>query len=224
MDSQYSQLADQYAEKDDLYFAMERREMFPFIPADITTLLDVGCSAGGFGKLIKDNRPGCTVWGIEPGTEAAKLAKTKLDCVINGTLESSERALYGQKFDCIVFNDVLEHMVNPETALIHARGLLTPNGVVVASIPNVLHFYNVWEILTKQDWKYEDSGIMDNTHLRFFTRKSIIRMFESAGYGVSSIEGINPSFGLKYKVANAVFLGKIVDWKFIQFAVQAQPR
>lgn len=224
MDSQYSNLTEQYSEKTGSYYEMERTEMLPFVPLDVKMVLDVGCSAGGFGRLIKDNRPGCIVWGIEPGIDAAEFAESKLNKVINGTLESSEKALDGQKFDCIVFNDVLEHLVNPEAALIRARELLMPNGVVVASIPNVLHFYNVWEILTKQDWKYKDSGIMDKTHLRFFTKKSIVRLFGSADLKVAKIEGINPSFGLKFNLANALFFGKITDWKFIQFAIQARIR
>lgn len=222
MDSQYSDLAGQYSEKAGSYYEMVRYEMLPFVPPDVKIVLEVGCSAGGFGKLIMDNRPECKVWGIEPSLEAASMAQARLDKVINGTLESSETELGGQKFDCIVFNDVLEHLVNPEAALIQARELLTPNGAVVASIPNVLHFYNIWQILTQQDWKYEDSGIMDNTHLRFFTKKSIVRLFESVDLGVAKIEGINPSYGLKFNLANTLFLGKIADWKFIQFAVQAR--
>ncbi|MBK9436395.1 MAG: class I SAM-dependent methyltransferase [Chloracidobacterium sp.] len=133
--------------------------------------------------------------GIEPSTDAAASASQKLDKVIHGTFQAGVTDLEGQRFDCIVFNDVLEHLVNPEIALNDSKKYLSDEGVLVASIPNILHFYQIWSILKEQDWKYEESGILDNTHLRFFTKKSIIRMFEEHGYKVVRIEGINLALG-----------------------------
>jgi hypothetical protein len=77
-------------------------------------------------------------------------------------------------------------------------------------------------MIINQDWKYEDAGTLDKTHLRFFTKKSIIRMFESCGYKINKIEGINAgSFGISYKVSKLLFRKKMKDTKFLQFAVVA---
>lgn len=223
MNEQYRDLSDQYANKEEGYYEQQRPEMLEFIPENCRFILDVGCSSGGFGESIKKERPGTVVWGIEPNEKECESASKKLDKAICGIFSSDTEGLLGQKFDCIVFNDVLEHVANPEEILKLSKNFLTENGSVVASIPNVLHFYNIWQILTQQDWKYEDSGIMDNTHLRFFTKKSIIRLFESSGFEIENVQGINPSFGVKYKIANTLTLGKLVEWKFVQFGIQARP-
>jgi hypothetical protein len=127
-----------------------------------------------------------------------------------------------------MFNDVLEHMVAPEQALRYARSLLVPGGVVVASIPNIGNYGTVWQLLYHGRWDYEDAGVLDRTHLRFFTKSSIRKMFESERYSTKSIHGINAyvngSTRLKsaYKLANTLFLGKFADMKFQQFAVVAE--
>lgn len=73
-----------------------------------------------------------------------------------------------------------------------------------------------------EDWKYTDLGTLDYTHLHFFTKKSIIRMFEKCGYEITKIEGINAVAGKKYKMINALFLNRLKDWKFMHFAIQAK--
>jgi 2-polyprenyl-3-methyl-5-hydroxy-6-metoxy-1,4-benzoquinol methylase len=135
-------------------------------------------------------------------------------------------------FDCIFFNDVLEHMLAPEMALRHARALLAPGGVIVASIPNIRSFPVVWQLIFHASWEYRDCGVLDRTHLRFFTKSSIINMFEREGFALESICGINAYKGIPnvsrhlwraFRLANAFFLGKFDDMKFQQFAVVARP-
>jgi 2-polyprenyl-3-methyl-5-hydroxy-6-metoxy-1,4-benzoquinol methylase len=221
MDSYYSQLATRYADKDGDYYAQERSEMLSFIPEGASSLLDVGCSSGAFGKLIKDRRPGCEVWGIEPDPEAAKVAAQRLDKVINGVFQNDNPDICEQKFDAIIFNDVLEHLVDPITALRHAVTLLTEKGRVIASIPNILFYNQILQIVIREDWKYQESGIMDYTHLRFFTKKSILRMFDEAGLQVTKIQGINAETGLRWSLFNLLTLGRRRDWKYTQFATCA---
>ena len=222
MDNQYSELAGQYNTKPEGYYELSRPEMLDFVPAACKSILEVGCSSGAFGALLKERDPACEVWGIEPDAEAARKASTRLDRVISKPFSSDVEELKGKRFDAICFFDVLEHLVNPEKALRDCRNFLNEDGVIVASIPNILHFYQISEILIQQDWRYRDEGIMDNTHLRFFTKKSIVRMFETCGFTVRRIEGIYASFGLKYTIANLLTLGRLADWKYVQFAVQAE--
>src|SRR5438034_9766174 len=209
--------------KPDGYYDVDRAEVLPYIPDGDVSILDVGCGSGNFGKALKDRNPACIVWGVESNQSAATAAAAKLDKVIAAEFADAREDLKVMQFDVISFNDVLEHMVRPEQALLQCHELLSPDGVVVASIPNILFYYQIKEILVEQDWKYTEFGILDDTHLRFFTRKSIIRMFRTCGYDVTMIEGINPAAGRKYKLLNLLTLGHMRDWKYLQFVVQASP-
>ena len=223
IDSQYQNLESEYSKNLGPYYEFARPEMIEFVPKTAERVLEVGCGSGGFGSLLKLQRPGVEVWGLEPNDEAASRAAERLDCVICDVLHPSIPRLDGQLFDCVVFNDVLEHLARPESALDDVKKYLTDQGVVVASIPNILHFYQISSILIEQDWKYQDSGILDNTHLRFFTKKSIIRLFEQSGYRLLDIKGIYESFGLKYRILNLLTFNHLRDWRYVQFAVVAKP-
>ncbi len=212
------------------YFTLARQEIVPFLPPNCRRLLDVGCGAGVFGEMVRRNRK-IEVWGVEPISSVAAEASAKLDQVIVGTF-GPQTELPEKAFDCIVFNDVLEHMVAPEKALRYARTLLTHDGLIVASIPNIRYLPVLWPLMVWGKWKYEDCGVLDKTHVRFFTRSSIIAMFQSEGYTVGSISGINPRAGIPqsskrlwrvYEFLNALSFQKFDDLRFQQFAVVAQP-
>lgn len=222
MDNQYSSLTEQYSNKNDGYYNLERMEMLPFIPEGVRSVIEVGCGGGGFGSLIKRRSDGASVWGVEPSEEAASVARQRLDKVICGTFQSNMPELEGESFECIVFNDILEHLVNPEQALLDAKNYLSENGVVVASIPNILYFPEIFKIIVEQDWEYQKEGILDSTHLRFFTKKSIVRMFENCGFEIVNVAGINPCRSKKYNLANILCLNHLKDWRYLQFAVVAK--
>jgi len=221
MTSADESLNNQYADKAPDYFQQARPEMLPFVPAQSRFVLEVGCGSGEFAGLLKARLPGATVWGIEPSRDAAALAAGKIDRVVHGSFESGMPELAGQRFDCVVFNDVLEHLVDPEDVLRKCRAYLAEGGVIVASIPNILYFYEITKILLEEDWEYCEHGILDKTHLRFFTRKSIVRMFQSAGYRVEQIDGINAFAGKKYRLINFLMLGRLRDWKYVQYGIRA---
>lgn len=203
------------------YFHQVRSEMLPFIPVRSRFVLEVGCGSAEFAALVKARSPDVTIWGIEPSPIAAAEAARRIDNVVTGDFESATHQLGDKRFDCIVFNDVLEHLVDPEETLRRCRSHLADGGVIVASIPNILYFYEMTKILLSEDWEYQDHGILDKTHLRFFTRKSIVRMFEAAGYKIDEIAGINAFAGKKYKIANFLTLGRLRDWKYVQFGIRA---
>jgi 2-polyprenyl-3-methyl-5-hydroxy-6-metoxy-1,4-benzoquinol methylase len=138
-----------------------------------------------FGLRLKEKFPGVTVVGIEPGRAAAALAATRLDRVICSRLEAVDFASQGLapgEFDTVIAADVLEHMVNPWEALVRIRPLLAPGGQFVASIPNVRNLGLLAETLLNGRWRYAERGLLDITHLRFFTLEEIRRMFEQTGY------------------------------------------
>lgn len=207
--------------KPDSYYQFDRAELLTYIPGNIKKVLDVGCGAGNFGALLKD-KFGCEVWGIEISEKAGE-ARQRIDKVINKSFETDIDELKGQLFDVIFFNDVLEHLKEPQLILEQSQKYLKSEGFIFASIPNILYYPILITNIKKQDWKYESAGIMDETHLRFFTRKSIVRMFETCSMEVQLTEGINrtnPSW--KFKLFNLLTGFKYDDMLFQQFVILAK--
>lgn len=201
-----------------------RPEMHAFLPRDTRRILDVGCHTGMFGKMAKQNGV-AEVWGVEPCVETAAMATQHLDRVFNGYFDST-LAIPDGYFDVVMFNDVLEHIPDPWQALALAAKKLAPGGRVIASIPNLRHIDNLLHLLVERDFRYEPEGIRDRTHLRFFTKKSIGRLFAEAGYDVQEITGTNEYWwtrSLWRRAAFRLFGRQLEDMKFIQFAVVARP-
>ncbi|HCF26081.1 MAG TPA: methyltransferase type 11, partial [Cyanobacteria bacterium UBA11049] len=150
-------------------------------------VIDFGCATGYFSQLL--TKKGCTVTGVEINPEAAKVAEQYCEQIIVADLDfvSVTAILPKQAFDVAVFGDVLEHLRNPWKVLEEIRQLLKPEGYVVASIPNIAHGA-IRLALLQGRFEYMDLGLLDNTHLRFFTRNSVEELFEGSGYFVDTIE------------------------------------
>ena len=127
-------------------------------------------------------------------------------------------------FDCVVFNDVLEHLVDPYSVLEEIKKFLSPEGVIVASIPNIRHAPVLFDLVVKGNWDYAEYGVLDKTHLRFFTKASIKKMFSNSGYELIQMNGINRSVSIKGKIISKLLIGAISDMKYIQFACLARPK
>jgi len=150
-----------------------------------TRVLEFGCATGYMTEVLK-NRLGCTVTGVEISPEAAELAEQHAERVIVGDAEKIDYAaeLAGEEFDVVLFADVLEHLKEPGDVLRRVRPFVAENGVVIASIPNIAHG-SVRLALLGGEFRYRDWGLLDDTHLRFFTRASIQDLFEETGYVVT---------------------------------------
>lgn len=196
--------------------------MLAFVPPNARRVLDVGCHTGAFGRAVK-KKCGGEVWGIEPNSETAEVASHGLDRVFNSYF-SEDVPLEDNFFDAIVFNDVLEHMPDPWAALKLAGRKLTPNGVVIVSIPNLRHIDNLVHLMRERDFQYELTGIRDKTHLRFFTRKSAPRLFDDTGLTMVRMEGVNEDCfpSLPRKVAYWLFKDYLDDTRHINYAMVAQ--
>lgn len=204
------------------YFKNIRDEMLGFVPKEAATILEVGCGEGVFGGQLAQ-RQGAEVWGIEPNKAAAEIAAARLFRAENGFF-GGNIAAPKRHFDCVIFNDVLEHMTDPWEALDLAKRFLRDDkSVVVASIPNFRYWHNLIEVVIRGEFNYSDVGILDRTHLRFFTRKSIVDLFTKAGFEILGMSGINPTRSRKFKLANAMLMRRISDMEFLQFGVVARP-
>jgi GT2 family glycosyltransferase/2-polyprenyl-3-methyl-5-hydroxy-6-metoxy-1,4-benzoquinol methylase len=146
-------------------------------------VLDVGTSTGYVARALRER--GCTVTGLEIDPEAAKQAARFCDRMIVGDVEELdlEETFAADRFDVVIFGDVLEHLVDPEAVLLRTARVLAPNGYVVASIPNVTHG-SVRLSLMAGEFRYTDTGLLDRTHLRFFDRQGVEELFEDTGYAI----------------------------------------
>ncbi len=197
--------------------------MLEFIPPEAKRILDVGCGEGIFAQAAKQ-KCNAEVWGAELVPSVADMAARRLDRVIAGDIMQKLDELPDSYFDCITFNDVIEHLADPYSMLTVIKGKLSPTGVVVSSIPNVRNFRNLFELVIRGEWRYVEAGILDKTHLRFFTKKSIFEMFESLGYEVLQLDGINATKSLRVTLFNVLTFGFFNDTRFLQFACVAKPR
>lgn len=151
--------------------------------------LDVGCFVGATSALIKQRHPACHTVGIEPSLPAAERARTRVDTVHAGLLEDVDMAAAGYgpgHFDVIILADVLEHMYNPWGALKSLKPLLSARGCILASIPNARNL-SVLGQLANGRWRYEPAGLLDVTHIRFFTRADVQEMFAATGYQIDAL-------------------------------------
>ncbi|HEY6836882.1 MAG TPA: methyltransferase domain-containing protein [Gaiellaceae bacterium] len=148
-------------------------------------VLEFGCSTGYMSQTLRD-RLGASVVGVELNAAAAELAQAHCDRVLIGDAEELdlEAELGGERFDVILFADVLEHLRDPAALLRRVRPLVAEGGSVVASIPNIAHA-SVRLALLAGSFRYREQGLLDETHLRFFTREGIEDLFEGSGYVIT---------------------------------------
>lgn len=160
---------------------------------DNSSVLEIGCGNGNFAEALKKYK-NCTVTGIEPNKEDANLARKKVDKILSGTVEANLRKLNRKKFDHIVLLDVIEHLVDPVSVLNSLSKLLKDHGTIVFSMPNMAHV-SVRLMLMGGELVYGKTGILDNTHLHFYTKKEINRVFGAAGLAIDKLVGVMDEYG-----------------------------
>jgi 2-polyprenyl-3-methyl-5-hydroxy-6-metoxy-1,4-benzoquinol methylase len=157
------------------YFDCPRSDLLPLIPASARRVLDIGCGAGRLGESIKA-RQQAEVFGIELDPDAARVATGRLDQVLVGDVEHMELPFSPGTFDAIICGDVLQHLSDPLHLLRQARTWLTPEGRLIASIPNVRHWSTLVSLLDG-NWTQQPAGLLDFGHRQFFTRREIEKLF-----------------------------------------------
>lgn len=212
--------------KDKAYYANARVEMLQFIPKSAQKILELGCGEGKFSALLSDQ--GKETWAIEPNPDSAKMASKSLFKVFHGTIDEKLSEIPDNFFDVIVMNDVIEHLTEPWDDIKKLKSKLKDDGLFITSIPNVRYAKNLFHVLFKKDWKYSDDRILDITHYRFFTKKSIRRFWEENGYSVQRMRGINRTKSFAYFpfaiLWNILFLFSQLDIFYMQFATVAKKK
>lgn len=204
------------------YFDGSREDMKKYLPDHPKRSLEFGCGDGGFSSELK-KRFGTETWAVELDETAAAKAAERLDKVIKADATEAIVKLPDNYFDLVLFFDILEHLADPYNLLSRITAKMTKEGIVVASIPNVRYWRVLVELAAHGNWEYKSHGVLDKTHLRFFTRKSIEMMFTEAGFKTLTMEGIHPTRSKTFKIANVIFLNSLADARYKHFAVVARP-
>jgi len=171
------------------YHSHARSELFDTALHPPRVMLDIGCAAGATGAWVKQQYPGAVVYGIELNRAAAKVASQLLDRVWVGKFEEidfEKEGIAKGSIDTVVVADVLEHMYNPWQVLASLKPYLSENAQILASIPNVRNLVLMRDLAAGY-WRYESEGLLDVTHIRFFTLKEVKRFFYETGFRVETV-------------------------------------
>lgn len=161
-------------------------EVLKLIPRTSKRVIEVGCSSGALAREFKRKNPDANWVGIEIDQDYAELAKRYCDTTVVKNLDECDQGFYEsyRDRDCWIFADVLEHFKDPWSVVRSIRNVIPENGSLIACIPNAQNWYVIAKLVIG-DFRYEDMGLFDRTHLRWFTRQTIYELFESQGFQVA---------------------------------------
>jgi len=210
-------------EKHQNYFSNTRWDLIELVPKGNNKILEIGCGEGNTGKALKEQGKAAEVVGVEKVPEIAQIARTRIDNVICGDVETVQLSFCEEYFDYVIMGDVLEHLHNPWFLVKKLKCCLKNGGHIIASIPNVRNWRIIKDLVLKGEWEYCTVGILDDTHLRFFTKKSMIRLFQSEHFAINCII---PGFKFwptsKCNIANNFTFGLLRDFLTLQYIVKAR--
>ena len=191
---------------DTLYYHDLRQPLIVLARGKPRRVLEIGCAAGQTLAYFKA-RGADYVAGVEISPKVAELARARpaVDAVLVGNIEQMELPYESGSFDLVIAGHVLEHLVDPWTVLKRLRGLLKPGGQLIGALPNIRYHSVVLPLLFKGKWQYEQTGIMDWTHLRFFSHQTIEELLQSSGFSVDAI--VPESGGPRANLANTMTFG-----------------
>ena len=210
---------DLYTEKEKSYFTNIRYDIKKLIPENKSNkILEIGCGNGSTLLELKNSNKARYIVGID----IVNLnQEEQLDKFICCNIEEQVNNLPFSKdfFDVIICADVLEHLVDPWKVLQELKMYLNPDGLLIASIPNIRELKTMVTIFLKGDFRYEDTGILDKTHLRFFCKKNVITLFECVGFDIKKIYG---NMGRKRKLLHKLSFGVLEEFLVTQYLIVAQ--
>lgn len=191
------------------YYSQERLDLLKLCEDLIfEEVLEIGCAYGSLGRSLKIERDNFKIHGIEIN-EAARTSLNHYDSFEIGNAEELITRFTGQRFDLIVLGDVVEHMMDPWAFITQCVDLLSDSGHILISVPNIANLSVVGRLIVNDAWDYEESGILDKTHIRFFTRKSLQNFLTSLPVDVVSFERNFDSYRVIGALGNKI-LQKII--------------
>ena len=210
-----------YSEKSQSYFNRARLDILPLFPEGVGRVLEVGCGNGATLDYLKKSGMAKEVHGMELMMALEAEAREKVDFLWVGDAVELVKTLEPRQYDVILCLDVLEHLVDPWSFLSSLQGLLVPGGCVIASIPNLRTLPVLWHLAVGGRFDYASQGIMDQTHLRFFTKKTALSLMGSGGLTVVDWRRSPMARGSKSQWFNFFTLGLFRDFLTEQYLVKA---
>ncbi|GAX60008.1 SAM-dependent methyltransferase [Candidatus Scalindua japonica] len=168
-----------------------RTEIVDLVREAPENVFEIGCGSGATGMAIKQKFPKVTYIGLDSNGDSIDIAQSRLDRVIVSDIEKVPLDTFGLEkecFDLIICADILEHLYDPWKVLHCLHDYLTTDGKIIASIPNVQYINHIINFMHGK-WKYDDNGLLDATHIRFFTLNEIVKMFTGTGYNIIHCSG-----------------------------------
>jgi 2-polyprenyl-3-methyl-5-hydroxy-6-metoxy-1,4-benzoquinol methylase len=206
-----------YSEKESDYFSSARIEIIDLLPKYSDRVLEVGCGSGKTLEILKEKKYCNETVGIELFATAAEQARNRVDTVYCMDVENCVMPEGIGKFNLILLLDVLEHLVDPWVFLSRlVKGHLANNGKVIVSLPNARHFSLLGPLLIGK-FDYAERGILDKTHLRFFTKSSAENLLKNAGLHVETIKPTSLNLSLNSGKLNALTLGIFSEFLASQY-------
>jgi 2-polyprenyl-3-methyl-5-hydroxy-6-metoxy-1,4-benzoquinol methylase len=210
-----------YGSKSDGYFTGVRRDFLDLLsPSGSARILEIGCGAGETGAAAIAAGLCESYHGVEIAPQAAEIARGRLTEVLEGNVEQLELPWADQSFDAVLMSEVLEHLIDPWAVVERVAAKLKPGAIVLASSPNVAQF-SVLSGLLKDRWELTETGVMDRTHLRWFTAGSYRQMFEEAGIQVDTVRAMaEPGTGAR--AFNLLTLGRLRHLTMRQVCIEGR--
>lgn len=214
-----------YVGKSESYFSHARREIASLLPVHCGRVLEIGCGSGSTLGWLRQNKKTSRTVGVEIAETAAAAARANADEVYCLDFEHIELPAGNDEFDVILCLDVLEHMVNPwDTVDRLVSRYLKPGGVLVVSLPNVRHYSVVLPLLFRGRWTYEDAGLLDRTHLRFFTRQTAFELLAHDKLEAVQYKDAKPDWRTRKGVFNNLTGGIFRDLLTYQYCLAVRKK
>lgn len=212
-------LENKYEDKAIDYYDNYRSDIIPLLPKHSARALEIGCGTGNTLAYLKANGYCDWTYGVEMFPEALDRAASNIDILYSCNIEGAVLPIEPHSINLILCLDVLEHLVNPEKVISYLHTLLAPEGIIIASIPNVRHYSVVFPLVFKNEWEYKNAGVLDSTHLKFFVKKTAVDLMESSGLKLEDLvhSGL---FTKKQKILNAITFGAIRSFCTLQYLIK----
>lgn len=215
-------MTQDYQSKSGDYFRNARKDIAPLLPGPVERVLEVGCGAGATLQWLKQTGQCRQAYGVELFEDSAEHAKLHADAVVTGDAERLIDTVFpDQQFDLILCLDVLEHMIDPWHFVEKLPRLLAPGGRIIFSIPNVRNLRVVLPLLLWGRWRYEERGVLDRTHLRFFGRQGALELATAPGLSVVRWRHAMPPRSSKWGVLDLLTLGLLRDFIALQYLIES---
>lgn len=211
---------------DNNYYNFIRHELLEYIPKNTNKLLEIGAASGNTLIEIKKNGLAEEVYGLDivkipNSNQQNNLIKN----FIIGDIETIKLDFPENYFDVILAGDIFEHLKDPWSVLKKMTKFLKPGGLIISSIPNIRNYRVLFQIAFNGTFNYQDAGILDKTHLRFFCKKNIIHFFDKSNYKITKIDSNlkNLKFKLRLKnIINYMTFGLLKDFMIVQYFIVAK--